>query len=64
MMANIGGLYTLWWIILSYSKMLAKPNLSPAERTGAVHGVLLAQAPQARLAEDMPTGLDLEWLME
>ena len=44
--------------------MLAESNLSPAEWTCAVHRVLLAQAPQARLAEDVPARLHLERLVE
>ena len=44
--------------------MFAKEDLLSAERTGAVHRVLLTQPPETRLTEHMATRVHLEGLVE
>jgi hypothetical protein len=44
----------------SYGKMFAKANCCAAERAPRVHRVLVAQPPQARLAEDVAARISLK----
>ena len=44
--------------------MFTEPDLGPAERTAAVHRVLLAESPEAGLAEHVTAGVNLEGLVE
>ena len=44
--------------------MFAKEDLLSAERTGAVHRVLLTKPPETRLTEHMATRVNLEGLVE
>jgi hypothetical protein len=44
----------------SYGKMFAEANCCAAERAPRVHRVLVAQPPQARLAEDVPARISLK----
>ena len=48
----------------THSLMFAKEDLLSAERTGAVHRVLLTQPPETRLTEHMATRVHLEGLVE
>jgi hypothetical protein len=44
----------------SYGKMFAEANCCAAERAARVHRVLVAQPPQARLAEDVAARISLQ----
>ena len=43
--------------------MFAEANLGPAQRAGAVHGILLSESPEAGLAEHVAAGVHLEGLV-
>ena len=44
--------------------MFAKEDLCSTEWTGAVHGILLTEPPETRLAEHVATGIHLEGLVQ
>ena len=44
--------------------VFTESDLGPAERTAAVHQVLLSKSPEAGLAEHVVAGVDLEGLVE